>query len=273
MPPLTDAVREHHLRIIHNALAHYADTLRKHGADGTVQVSRPHVLLKGKPAGAKTSLFERLKVWLDATSEVERVTFVDMPAATKAGMENWLLDRAELGNLAEVIVLEEIEKVRPLENLLPLVSLMGSGYVSKLNAVVGRRRQIANVLVLATCNDEKILRGFRSGVLWSRFALKLHCPRPSRPLMERILLDTVAETGGNPEWVRAVMRFAYETVPTVSRGPMDDPRELKGLLSGGDRLLDGSYQADLLEVLKAEAKEQAEDRHARLAHFWEEPCG
>src|SRR5262245_31260964 len=106
-----------------------------------------------------------------------------MQSASKAGLENWLLDRAEQDELADIIVLEELEKLQPLDNLLPLVSLMGSGYIAKLNARIGRRRELANVLVWATCNDEAIIRRWRNGAIWSRFAKKLHCARPSRELM------------------------------------------------------------------------------------------
>jgi hypothetical protein len=38
---------------------------------------------------------------------------------------------------------------------------------------------------------------------------------------------------------------------------MDDPREIKGLLDGRDRLIDGSYQEDKLHVLRDELKESA----------------
>ena len=97
------------------------------------------------------------------------VTFVDMHTATRAGVENWLLDRAEAGELADIVVFEELEKLQPLDNLLPLVSVMGGGYVSKLNAHVGHR-QLANILVWATCNDEVAHPAARrSGAIWSRF--------------------------------------------------------------------------------------------------------
>ena len=69
-----------------------------------------------------------------------------------------ILEKAEQGELAEIIVLEEIEKVQPLDNLLPLVSIMGSGYLAKMNAHVGNRGETTNVLVLATCNDERVIR-------------------------------------------------------------------------------------------------------------------
>jgi hypothetical protein len=253
--------RDEHIRIIHDAVTNHVATLSAWRRDNTVEVARSHILLKGKPAGAKTLLFERFKRWFEEASPgAERVTFVDMQTATRAGLENWLLDRAEAADLANIIVLEELEKLQPLDNLLPLVSLMGSGYIAKLNARIGRRHELANVLVWATCNDEAVVRRWRNGAIWSRFAKKLHCPRPSRELMKQILLDTVERIGGNPEWVDRAMEFAYEVMPQVVGHPMDDPREIKGLLDGRDRLLDGSYQLDLLAILKAEKDEVRADR-------------
>lgn len=227
--------------------------------DPRVEVCRSHVLLKGKPAGCKTRLFERFKAWYEKDSKAERVLFVDAHVMTEAGLENYLLDRAESGSLPEIIVLEEIEK-QPPDNLLSLISVMGSGYISKMNARIGHRRELANVLVWATCNDEGIIRKFRAGVLWSRFVHKFHCTRPSQELMRRILLDQVSKMNGNPEWVDKAIEFAYGLYPKLNHGrPMDDPREIKGLLDGRDRLLDGTYQLDKLAVLKAEAAEAQVD--------------
>jgi hypothetical protein len=59
--------------------------------------------------------------------------------------------------------------------------------------------------------------------------------------MHQILLDKVLRMLGNPAWVDRVMEFAYEMVPTLTGQAMTDPRELKGLLDGRDRLLDYSY--------------------------------
>ncbi len=64
-------------------------------ADPSVEVCRSHILLKGKPAGAKTTLDERFKAWYEHGGDTERITFVDMQSATPAGLENWLLDQAE----------------------------------------------------------------------------------------------------------------------------------------------------------------------------------
>lgn len=109
------------------------------------------------------------------------MTFVDATTASKAGLENWLLDKAETGTLAEIIVLEEIEK-QPLDNLLTLVSLMGSGYVAKLNARVGHRKELANVLVWATCNDE----GVADKLFLAATALPQSRPRPRDSFHETV---------------------------------------------------------------------------------------
>jgi hypothetical protein len=251
--------RDAHIRLIHDALGSYADSLQAWKNDNSVELARSHVLLRGKPAGAKTMLLERFKSFLEQENMVERATFVDMHMSTKAGLENWLLDKAEQGELAEIIVLEEIDKVQPLDALMPLVSIMGSGYLAKMNAHIGSRREIANVFVMATCNDEDVIKSWRRGVLWSRFAHRLFCPRPSRELMRRILLDKVEKMGGNPLWVDKVLEFGYDLLPQTGLAPMDDPRTLKGLLDGGDRLLDNSYQLDLLAIIDAEASERTTD--------------
>src|SRR6266542_908637 len=248
--------RDAHIRLIYDALRSYADSLQAWKNDNSVELARSHVLLWGKTAGAKTMLLERFKAFLEQENRVERVTFVDMQTSTKAGLENWLLDKAEQGELAEIIVLEEIEKVQPLDALLPLVSIMGSGYLAKMNARIGNRGETTNVLVIATCNNEEVIREWRSGVLWSRFVHHLFCPRPGREVMRKILLDKVHKLGGNPGWVDKTLEFAFDILPEAGVPPMDDPRELKGLLDGRDRLLDGQYQQDLLDIMRAESVER-----------------
>lgn len=247
--------REQHVRVIHDGVVDFFDTLAKHQTDAKVEVSRSHVLLKGPPAGAKTSLFERLKKWYEKDNGIERVTFVDATTTSKAGLENWLLDKAENGTLTDIVVLEEIEK-QPLDNLLTLVSLMGSGYIAKMNARVGHRKELAQILVWATCNQEEIIQNFRNGVLWSRFSNKLHCTRPSRERMHQILCDKIKQRHGNVKWADAAIEFAYETINKEFGKPMDDPRDVIALLAGRNRLLDGSYQSDRLDILRAETVEK-----------------
>src|SRR5262249_3382675 len=148
-----------------------------------------------------------------------------------------LLQRAEEGSLPEIIVLEELEKQGEAV-LLPLISVMGSGYLAKTNARVGRRVEQMPILVLGTCNNEKRLREFHDGALWSRFTHKLLCCRPGRALMQEILAREVAKRCGSAAWVEHAMALAYDVLGT------DDPREIIGLLDGGERLLTGEYQRD-----------------------------
>lgn len=239
--------RDAHIRLVHDSMKTYSKT---GGA------TRSHILLHGLPAGCKTTLFKRFKSFYEEGSEVERVVMVDGPTMSKAGLENWLLDLAESGLLPEVVIIEEIEK-QNMDNLLTLLSLMGSGYISKMNARVGKREALANCAIWATCNDSSLLKGFRNGALWSRFTHKLHCKRPGRDLMLKILLRQVDELGGKHEWADKAIEFAYETIPSIFSKPWDDPREIIGLLDGGDRLLDKSYQKDKLEVIKSEVDELA----------------
>lgn len=242
--------RDRHVRVIHDAVRSHARSLALHEANPDVPVQRSHVLLKGRPASCKSTLFERFKRWYGD----EHVLFLDGHGTSKAGLENWLLERAECGRLPDILVIEEIEK-QPLDNMLSLLSVMGSGYVSKLNARIGHAHQVANLMVWATCNDEEAIRNFRGGALWSRFAHRLHCPRPSRDLMEHILVERAISIGGNVEWAYRAMEFAYETVPDHFDQEMDDPREIVALLDGGDRLLDGSYQDDKLDIMRGEVAE------------------
>lgn len=192
-----------------------------------------HFLLYGPPAGAKTRVFKALKGFYEQ-DRMERVVILDATTLTKAGLERWLLNRAEAKMLPELLVLEEIEKHKT-ENLLCLLSVMASGEVSRTNAPEGQRQERARVVIGATCNDEETLKRFHRGALWSRFTHKLYCPRPDRERMRLILLDKIAARHGDPLWADVVLNYAYDEVAN------DDPRFITGLLDGAESLLDGSY--------------------------------
>lgn len=236
--------REAHIRMIHDSMTAY---VRSGGEQ------RSHVLLEGRPACCKTILLEKFKDFYehDAPEGIERVAFIDGPTMSKAGLENWLMQMAIAGKLPEIVCVEEIEK-QNMDNLLTLLSVMGSGYIMKTNARIGRMKHLARCVVWATCNDKNLLRKFRDGALWSRFTHKLHCKRPSRELMSKIILDKISKTNGDARWGHAVIKFAYDDVVKVTGKPIVDPRAILGLLDGGDRLLDGSYQKDYLETLSSE---------------------
>ena len=239
--------RDAHVRIIHDAARTFVATGRRQAS---------HVLLHGEPAAAKSTLFGCFKALYERGSEVERMVFIDAQTMTKAGLEDWLLQRAEDGSLPEIIVLEELEKQGEAV-LLPLISVMGSGYLAKTNARVGRRVEHMPILVCGTCNNEKRLREFHDGALWSRFTHKLPCRRPGRALMKEILVREVEKRGGSAAWVEPALALGYDVLHT------DDPREIIGLLDGGDRLLTGEYQADYVSVRAGQVRRAAPEPEAR----------
>lgn len=249
--------REAHIRVIHDAVKSSIDSISKHNSNSSAEICRSHILLKGKPAGCKTTLFERFIAWYGADG-VQRAQLIDGQTMSKAGLENWILEKAATNELPEIIVIEEIEKL-PIDNLLPLISIMGSGYLAKLNARIGFRRESTPVIIWATCNNDKIIREFREGVLWSRFTHRLHCARPSKLLMKEILLRRIRSLQGNELWADKILEFAYETWYKVTGKKIDDPREILGFLDGKDRLLDGSYQKDMLEIVATETKEKKDE--------------
>jgi hypothetical protein len=244
--------REAHVRLVHDATLLYAAT----GGE-----MRTHTLLFGKPGAAKTTVFRRFKGWYDSADGVERVAFVNATSLAKAGLENWLLERAAERALPEILWLEEIEKNRP-EDMLCLLSVMDeSGQLQKTNARIGQVTADVRVLVWATCNDLELLKRFRNGALFSRFQCPLRCVRPSPELMWCILYRELGKIpGAQPSWAERAWRFAYETLPAETGRPLDDPRAVIGLLGGRERLVDGSYQEDRLAVLRAEAEEESRDR-------------
>lgn len=249
--------REAHIRLMHDSVKNYIFSSNKHKANPNAEICRSHILLHGKPAGCKTTLFEKFMKLYNADG-VQRIQFIDGQTMSKAGLENWVLEKAEQGDLPEILAIEEIEK-QPPDNLVPLISIMGSGYLAKLNARIGLRREVTPVVIWATCNNKKIIKEYREGVLWSRFTHKLHCSRPSRELMKEILLRRIRSIDGDEKWADEILKFAYETLAKETGHKVDDPREILGFIDGRERLMDGSYQADILKVWKTETDEEKKD--------------
>jgi hypothetical protein len=243
LPPLTpetygsvfDGIyeRDSHIRLIHDSLSLFVTTKGE---------MRPHTVLYGEPAAAKTELFKRFKAWYEKDSPVERVAEIDGHSMSRAGLEGWVIERTNDNCLPEVVFIEEIEK-QDEKILLPLISIMGSGYFAKLNARVDFRGKTPFV-VWATCNDLDKLQSFAKGALFSRFTNQWECRRPSRELMGRILQRELARIPmANPRWAEAALTIGWD------RLSLRDPRKIIGLLAGRDRLLDGSYERDQVSVL------------------------
>lgn len=240
LPELTDEVlqtffghiyqRESHIRIVYDSLKLAARTGFK---------ARHHVLLKGRPACAKTILYLAFRDWLGP----ECFLSLDAATMTKAGLEKVIMERAMRRSLPPILLVEEAEKTS-LENLNCLLQVMDTrAEIQKTNWFVGNQTASAPMLVWGTCNDEALLKRFADGAIWSRFNIRMTCARPNRELMEKILYDECRTIEGQTEWVEKIVEFLYEG-DGQRLEDHDDPRLAKSLLVGGDRLLDGSFFED-----------------------------
>lgn len=229
--------REPHIRLTHDSVKMFTESGFKR---------RSHTLLHGTPASAKTSLFERFKLWYDGDgSEWENVLFLDAVSLTKAGLENYIIQLSDDGGLPPILVFEELEKTN-MDNLLCLLSIMQSGYLMKTNARIGRKRVEVRSLIWATCNDDKILKAFRNGALWSRFSHKWECQRPSPTIMRKILEREVKAINGDIAWVDKVMDIVTNYKHVLDDA--GDPRACIALLDGRERLMTGEYLKDLIAI-------------------------
>lgn len=194
---------------------------------------RFHCLLYGPPASGKTEIAHAF-VRLVGEGNVLRL---DSTSTSKAGAENVLLKADEIPS---AIVIEELEKTEE-EALRWLLGLMDQrGEISKTNAVVGNVQRSARSFCVATCNDFEKLGKFLSGALLSRFAHKIHCPRPGRDLLRRIVARDVEAANGDPAWINPAIDFCMTHEGT------DDPRRIIAVcLTGREKLLTGEFQAIL----------------------------
>lgn len=235
--------RDAHIRLIHR------------GVQAAIKSNfeeRNHTLLFGQPAAAKTVLFKRLKDWYESPNpEVERVAMINSVTLSKAGLETWLLDKAQSGMLPEIICFDEIEKFN-MENLNCLLGVMDDqAKISRTNAKIGKVEASTKVIIWATCNDLDKLKEFNKGALFSRFVKRFPCVRPSRELMFEIMIKKLEKRkiNGqkiNPKWARSAVDYAFDVALN------NDPRFIIGLLDGEDALLDGSYFKDLESIDNAE---------------------
>jgi predicted AAA+ superfamily ATPase len=238
--------REPHIRMIHRSTRNFIESQKE---------ERNHTLLYGEPSACKSELLKRFKRWYD--DDCERVAMINSTTLSKAGLENWLLDKAKTKLLPEILWFDEIEKFSNENDLSCLLALMdGQGKIAKLNAVIGKQEEEAKVLVWGTCNDADKLKRWNAGALWSRFTKKFECVRPSREVMTDILLrkiDQRREQGrpANNAWAKVCIEYAFDKVRN------NDPRFVAGLLEGEDELLDGSYFRDMEDIEKAARKGKA----------------
>lgn len=213
-------------------------------------LKRSHVCCHGQPGCGKTSVCEKFYDMLKDHSPPDAVMRFTASQTTKAGLENILL---EANPIPSLIIIEEIDKSPP-ENLAPLIDICNSdGMIRKATARSGNLEVPIHALVICTVNDVPKFRSFHSGALASRFAHKVFFPRPSEDVLRQIAYREIRKFKGDVDWVEPAMAILKSEMS-------NDPRRLKAILDGGNRLIDGSFLQDIEYMRKAIEDESEELR-------------
>jgi hypothetical protein len=234
---------------------------------------RNHVLLWGLPACAKTQILLNLAELLGPGAVIR----LDATSTTQAGIYKLFLDDLKDSIVPPFVVIEEIEKCHEDALRVWLGALDDRGELRKVNFRMNENRKV-RVLTLATANDktifDKLMGGTdkRPGALSSRFVNQLHCPRPNEKVLRKILERDIDSYGGHTDWIDPALDLARAL-------KTDDPRKVLSFLDGGDRLLNGMYQYDILKMHTVQAMEDEhcsiQDRkvYEEQLRAWEEIAG
>lgn len=218
--------REAQIRIIHSSIS---------AAKSSVFEQRNHCLLWGKPGCGKTETALAFEKMLGS----ENVFKLDATATTKAGAENLILN---LDPIPPILIIEELEKCNP-ANLPWLLGILDQrGEIIKTTARVGSLKKQAKCLCIATANDLQELTSIMSGALASRFQHKIYFPRPTRMVIEKILLREVKKVNGDVAWIDPILDYV------LGVEEINDPRRAIALLDGREKWLTGEYVADLINI-------------------------
>jgi len=194
-----------------------------------------HCVLFGPPACGKTSVLNTLEEIVGK----HNVLKLDATTTTKAGIEKLFLNTV----IPPIVILEEVEKANEdwLRNWLSLLDER-----SEIRKVSHKETIVKDIDILFFCtvNDSDKFNNLLDGALASRCKNKIYFPRPTEETIKKILFRDVQENGGKVEWVEPALLLAKEL-------NVDDPRVIISFLSGGDRLLDGSYQKDKKNCLES----------------------
>jgi len=197
--------------------------------------NRFHVLLWGAPGCGKTEIVRATASMLSAYGV--NVLTLDATTTTEAGIRRRFLEN--MTPVPDVITFEEIEKVPQTQLRWLLGVLDDRALLMQANYRNTSSREV-RALVLATANDLKRLDRMLAGALASRFQVKLHCPRPSRELLAKILAREVARVGGDKRWIEPALIYCYD------QNKISDPRRIIPVcLAGGRELMTGRYQDKL----------------------------
>lgn len=236
--------RAKHIRLIAASIKRMQDTKGE---------KRNHLMLWGAPACAKTQIF---RGWMKVLG---RGSFFSINAnsATRAGIELIFLNRFKKTGTPPIVFIEEMEKTKE-EILSVWLSIMDDR--AEVRKVTYKQQDWveAKVLCFSTVNDKVLfdrLHGGRPGhpgALSSRFTKQLYVPRPDIEIMRRILARDIELYGGRASWIEPCLEIAHEIRTT-------DPRIILSFLDGQDRLLDGSYKADILGIFQVEREQEKGD--------------
>lgn len=191
---------------------------------------RSHLLLHGPAAGGKTSFTSAFMKMVGP----EFCFQADCTTSTQAGILNELVDAA---TAPEFIILDEIDKA-DLDQFRWLLGVMDERAEIRVNnAKVGLIQKKMPSYVIATCNDIERVKRAMNGALASRFSDHVFCPRISDKAIHTSLKRYVEMVDGDERWIQPAIDFVRNVEKT------DDLRRIQTvMLSGRDRLLDGSYQ-------------------------------
>lgn len=198
--------------------------------------SRYHSVLYGEPGCGKTSTLRAVEKLFGPGS----VLHLDATSTTKAGIEKLFF--SELKQYPRLVFLEEAEKA-PEEGLkIWLGALDDRGELRKVNFRQTQVREI-QILFFCTANNKRAFDNMMGtgsgepGALSSRCVNEIQFPRPAESTLRKILEKEIDLKGGNRDWITPCLNLAREL-------KVADPRKVKAFLSGGDRLIDGSFQRD-----------------------------
>jgi hypothetical protein len=233
-----------HIRLLYRTVQTYIETKGD---------ERNHTLFFGEPAAAKTIMLKAFKQFIEEEEGlgVERITMVNATTLTKAGIEKWLLERAQIGLLPDILWINELEKTDG-DNYGGLLGVMeDSAEIARLNARDGKVQAEARILIISDCNDANKVQSWNNGALWSRFNKRYPCVRPSKDTMREILLDKIRKRKRNGQkaneaWANVIVDYCYDKLRC------NDPRVVAGMLDGGDDVLNGKYWQDIEEVKQAQ---------------------
>lgn len=198
--------------------------------------SRYHSVLYGEPGCGKTSTLRAVEKLFGPGS----VLHLDATSTTKAGIEKLFF--SELKQYPKLVFLEEAEKASEEGLKIWLGALDDRGELRKINFRQTQIRQI-EILFFCTANNKRAFDNMMGtgsgepGALSSRCVNEIQFPRPTEATLRKILEKEIKTKGGNIEWVAPCLSLAHEL-------DVSDPRKVKAFLTGGDRLLDGSFQKD-----------------------------